>query len=73
MYYHWEDQGPGDDTSKCHPERNVSYALSPHILFCGDNQYIILSLSTSFNCFLWQDIKTLDSTIEGMDVHLKQW
>jgi len=52
MYYHWEDQGPGDDTSKCHPERNVSYALSPHILFCGDNQYIILSLSTSFNCFL---------------------
>jgi hypothetical protein len=54
MYDHWEDQGPGDDTSKCHPERNVSYALSPHILFCGDNQYIILSLSTSFNYFLWQ-------------------
>jgi len=41
-------------TSKCHPERNVSYALSPHILFCGNNQYIILSLSTSYNRFLWQ-------------------
>jgi len=53
MYDHWEDHGPGE-TSECHPERNVSYALSPHILFGGDNQYIILSLSTSCNCFLWQ-------------------
>jgi len=56
MYDHWEDHGPdhgpGDETSECHPERNVSYALSPHILFGGDNQYIILSLSTSCNCFL---------------------